>query len=86
MSSGAKDSRVIVNTDVLPGDSQGVDVTRSKLQRIHDAIVNRDMAELRVALAECELGKQFRTRHSALWDDIEKNIRRALAKLESAPN
>jgi hypothetical protein len=59
-------------------------LTRSKeLRRIQDAIAHRDEMELRWALAECEMRKKFRLRHSDRWYQIEKSIRKALAELEN---
>jgi hypothetical protein len=58
-------------------------VTRSKeLRRIERAIAERNESELRWALAECELRKQFRTRHSDLWYRLEKRIKTALEEIE----
>jgi hypothetical protein len=62
-------------------------VTRSKeLRRIQDAIAHRNEAELRWALAECELRKKFRRRHGDRWYQIEQSIRDALAELEGKSN
>lgn len=56
-------------------------MTRSKeLRRIEAALSTKDESELRWALAECELRKRFRKRHSDRWYQIEKAIRRALAE------
>jgi len=56
--------------------------TRSKeLRRIENAIAHRDEAELRWALAECELRKKFRKEHSHLWHRIEKRVRAALTEI-----
>jgi len=58
-------------------------VTRSKeLRRIERAIAHRNVSELRWALAECELRKQHRRRHSDQWYQIEKRIKAALAQVE----
>jgi len=57
-------------------------MTRSKeLQRIQDAIVRRNEAELRWALAQCELRRRFMKRHSDRWYQIEKDVRAALAEI-----
>ena len=58
-------------------------MTRSKLERIRDAVFHRDEAELRWALAECELGKRLRTGHSALWHEIENTVGRTLAEIRN---
>jgi hypothetical protein len=58
-------------------------VTRSKeLRRIERAIADLNASELRWALAECELRQRHSKRHSALWYQIEKRIRAALAEAE----
>jgi hypothetical protein len=57
-------------------------MTRSKeLRRIHDAIAHRNEAELKWALAQCELRKRFMKRHSDRWYQIEKQIRSALDEI-----
>lgn len=59
-------------------------MTRSKeLKRIQDALTHRNEAELKWALAVCELRKKFMTRHSDRWYQIEKRIRAALAELRA---
>jgi hypothetical protein len=58
-------------------------VTRSKeLRRIERAIADRNVSELRWALAECELRRRHSKRHSGLWHQIEKRIRAALTEAE----
>ena len=58
-------------------------MTRSKeLRRIEAAIRDKNEAELRWALAECELRKKFRKRHSDRWYQIERAIRAGLAEIE----
>ncbi len=62
-------------------------VTRSKeLRRIENAIAHRNEPELRWALAECELRKKFRKRHSDLWYQIEKRVRAALTEISANPS
>lgn len=62
-------------------------MTRSKeLRRIQAAVEGKNETELRWALAECELRKKFRKRHSDEWYQIEKAIRAALAKIGSGRN
>ena len=57
-------------------------MTRSKeLRRIENAITHNDEAELRWALAQCELRRRFTTRQSALWYRIEKRVVAALDKI-----
>jgi hypothetical protein len=61
---------------------EGLLMTRSKeLRRIEAAIEHPNAAELRWALAECELRKRFRTGHSDRWDRLEQQIRAALDSL-----
>jgi hypothetical protein len=58
-------------------------VTRSKeLRRIERAIVDRNVPELRWALAECELRQRHSKGHNDRWYQIEKRIRAALAAAE----
>jgi len=58
-------------------------VTRSKeLRRIERAITDRDVPELRWALAECELRQRHSKEHSDRWYQIEKRIRAALEQVE----
>ena len=60
-------------------------MARSKeLRRIEAAIAHRNEAELRWALAECELRKRFQERHSSRWYRIEKEIRAALELLKKS--
>jgi hypothetical protein len=62
-------------------------MTRSKeLRRIERAIEHRNEEELRWALAQCELAKQWQSGHSHLWHRIEKRIREALAEIANDPN
>jgi len=62
-------------------------VTRSKeMRRIEDAIAHRNEAELKWALAECEIRKRFRRRHSDRWYQIEKQIRTLLAEISKTSN
>jgi hypothetical protein len=57
-------------------------VTRSKeVKRIQDALAHCNEAELKWALAECELRKGFRRHHSDRWYQLEKRIRAALADI-----
>jgi hypothetical protein len=57
-------------------------MTRSKeLKRTQDAIAHRNEADLKWALAECELRKGFTRRHSDRWYQLEKRIRAALAEV-----
>jgi hypothetical protein len=59
-------------------------MTRSKeLRRIEAAIEHRNEAELRWALGQCELRKQWQAGHSHLWYRIEKQIREVLAEISS---
>jgi len=61
-------------------------MTRSKeLRRINAAIENRNEAELRWALAQCELRKQWQGR-SHSWYRIEKRIRELLAEIANQSN
>jgi hypothetical protein len=65
-------------------------VTRSKeLRRIEAAIVHKNEAELRWALAQCELRKQLRDKgvfkgHSPLSYRIEKAVRAALDEITAS--
>ena len=62
-------------------------MTRSKeLRRINAAIENRNEDELRWALAQCELRKQWQDRHSHSWYRIEKRIRELLAEIANQSN
>lgn len=62
-------------------------MTRSKeLRRINAAIENRDVSELRWALAQCELRKQWQAGHSHHWYRIEKRIRELLEELTGQSN
>jgi hypothetical protein len=57
-------------------------VTRSNEQkRIQDAIAHRNEAELKWALAACELRKGFRKGHSDRWYQLERRIRAALGDI-----
>jgi hypothetical protein len=61
-------------------------MTRSlELRRIEAAIAHRNEAELKWALAQCELRKKFAKVHSHLWHRIEKNVRKALAEIAAMP-
>jgi hypothetical protein len=61
-------------------------MTRSKeLRRIEDAVEHRNEAELRWALAQCELRKKWVKVHSHFWYRMEKEIRAALADVERKP-
>src|SRR5262245_36813572 len=47
-------------------------MTRSKeMRRINAALAHRNEAELRWALAQCELRKRFETRHNDRWYQLE---------------
>jgi len=62
-------------------------MTRSKeMRRIEAALMHRDEPELRWALAECQLRKGFRKRHSDRWYQIEKAILAALGELKGKSN
>jgi hypothetical protein len=62
-------------------------MTRSKeLRRINAAIENRNEDELRWALAQCELRKQWQDGHSHSWYRIEKRIRELLAEIANQSN
>jgi hypothetical protein len=62
-------------------------VTRSKeLRRINAAIEHRNEDELRWALAQCELRKQWQAGHSHHWYRIEKRIRELLAEIANQSN
>ncbi len=57
-------------------------MTRSKeLRRVNAAIEHRNQDELRWALAQCELRKQWQGGHSHFWYRIEKQIRKLLAEI-----
>lgn len=54
-------------------------MTRSKdLRRIEAAIANQNEAELKWALAECELRRRFARTHSDFWYRIEERVKAAL--------
>ena len=54
-------------------------MTRSKeLRRIEHAIADRNVSELRWALAECDLRQKHSKRHSDLWYRIEKRIKASM--------
>lgn len=62
-------------------------MTRSKeLRRIQNAIKYLNVEDLRWTLAECELRKRFRKRHSDFWYRLEKRIREALAEATDESN
>ena len=62
-------------------------MTRSKeLRRINAAIEHRNEDELRWALGQCELRKQWQPGHSHTWYRIEKRIRELLAEIASQAN
>ena len=62
-------------------------MTRSKeLRRINAAIEHRNEDELRWALAQCELRKQWQAGHSHDWYRIEKQIRELLAEITGQSN
>jgi len=62
-------------------------MTRSKeLRRINEAIEHRNEAELRWALAQCELRKRWQRGHSDHWYRIEKQIRKLLADITGQSN
>jgi hypothetical protein len=56
------------------------------MRRINRAIAERNEAELKWALAECETRKRFRTRHSDRWYQIEKQIRKLLGEIAKNSN
>jgi hypothetical protein len=59
-------------------------MTRSKeLRRIEAAITHRNEAELRWALAQCELRRRFTKDHSALWYQIEMRVLAALEEIRA---
>ena len=59
-------------------------MTHSKeWRRIEAALANQSEAELRWALAECELRKKYRKGHSDRWYQIKKRILKALADLKN---
>ncbi len=61
-------------------------MTRSKeLRRIEAAIAHKNEAELRWALGQCELRKQWQGR-SDRWYRIEKQIRAALDDIQGESN
>jgi hypothetical protein len=62
-------------------------MTRSKeLRRINAAIENRNEDELKWALAQCELRKQWQDGHSHSWYRIEKRIRELPSAITNKPN
>ena len=61
-------------------------MTRSKeLRRIETAIAQRNEAELRWALGQCEVRKKWQA-SSDLWYRIEKEIKAALDEIQRESN
>jgi hypothetical protein len=59
-------------------------MTRSKeLRRREAALEHRIDAELRWALAECELRRRHVKKRSALWYRIEREVRKTLVEREN---
>jgi len=62
-------------------------MSRSKeIRRIESAIAQKNKAELRWALGQCELRKRLAKRHSDYWYRIEKRIRTVLAEINEGPH
>ena len=61
-------------------------MSRSKeIRRIESAIAQKNQAELRWALGQCELRKRLAKRHSDYWYRIEKQVRTVLAEIGVGP-